>query len=150
MPRCHRDGRCELSRHRAAEETARQRHHRIEPIFSVWHVLSPSSVLAKLQSFGSRVQQGTCCECVSLRLEAWFTTLTGSPSRLPETTFFDCAFVHLLSTATLDRLRALYPQGRFEVRRFRPNIAVETANDEKDFVENVGSGKRSRSGMPFA
>jgi uncharacterized protein YcbX len=98
-------------------------------------------VLAKLQSFGSRVQQGTCCECVSLRLEAWFTTLTGSPSRLPETTFFDCAFVHLLSTATLDRLRALYPQGRFEVRRFRPNIAVETANDEKDFVEHAWIGQ---------
>jgi hypothetical protein len=105
-------------------------------------------VLAKLQSFGSRVQQETCCECVSLRLEPWFTTLTGSPSRLPESTFFDCVSVHLLSTATLDRLRA--PQGRFDVRRFRPNIAVETANDEKDFVENVGSGKRSRSGMPFA
>jgi uncharacterized protein YcbX len=67
--------------------------------------------------------------------------LTGSPSRLPETTFFDCAFVHLLSTATLDRLRALYPQGRFEVRRFRPNIAVETAHDEKDFVEHAWIGQ---------
>jgi uncharacterized protein YcbX len=44
---------------------------------------------------------------------------------LPEGTFFDCAFVHLLTTATLDRLRVLYPQGRFEVRRFRPNIVVE-------------------------
>jgi uncharacterized protein len=33
---------------------------------------------------------------------------------LPEGTFFDCALVHLLTTATLDRLRALYPQGRFE------------------------------------
>lgn len=36
---------------------------------------------------------------------------------LPEGTFFDCALVHLLTTATLDRLRELYPQGRFEVRR---------------------------------
>ena len=55
---------------------------------------------------------------------------------LPEGTFFDCAFVHLLTTATLDRLRVLYPQGRFEVRRFRPNIVVEAANGEKEFVEN--------------
>jgi uncharacterized protein YcbX len=54
---------------------------------------------------------------------------------------FDCAFVHLLTTATLDRLRALYPQGRFEVRRFRPNIVVETANGEKDFVENAWVGQ---------
>src|SRR5712692_40870 len=60
---------------------------------------------------------------------------------LPEGTFFDCAFVHLLTTATLDRLRVLYPQGRFEVRRFRPNIMVETANGEKDFVENAWIGQ---------
>jgi uncharacterized protein YcbX len=60
---------------------------------------------------------------------------------LPEGTFFDCAFAHLLTTATLDRLRALYPQGRFEVRRFRPNIVVETANGEKDFVENAWIGQ---------
>ncbi len=55
---------------------------------------------------------------------------------LPEGTFFDCAVVHLLTTATLDRLRALYPDGRFEVRRFRPNVVVEIGNGEKDFVEN--------------
>jgi uncharacterized protein YcbX len=60
---------------------------------------------------------------------------------LPEGTFFDCAFAHLLTTATLDRLRALYPQGRFEVRRFRPNIVVETVNGEKDFVENAWIGQ---------
>jgi len=60
---------------------------------------------------------------------------------LPAGTFFDCAFVHLLTTATLDRLRALYPQGRFEVRRFRPNIVVETGNGAKDFVENAWIGQ---------
>lgn len=54
---------------------------------------------------------------------------------LPEHTFFDLAVVHLLTTSTIDRLRALYPQGRFEVRRFRPNIVVETAG-EQGFVEN--------------
>jgi uncharacterized protein YcbX len=60
---------------------------------------------------------------------------------LPEGTFFDSAVVHLLTTATLDRLRALYPEGRFEVRRFRPNLVVATANGEKDFVENAWLGK---------
>src|SRR6266568_8955870 len=39
---------------------------------------------------------------------------------LPAGTFFDLAVVHLLTTATIERLRALYPEGRFEVRRFRP------------------------------
>ncbi len=60
---------------------------------------------------------------------------------LPEGTFFDCAVVHLLTTATLDGLRMLYSQGRFEVRRFRPNIVVETANGEKEFVENAWVGQ---------
>jgi len=59
---------------------------------------------------------------------------------LPKGTFFDCALVHLLTTSTLDRLRELYPQGRFEVRRFRPNIVVETKG-QKDFVENAWIGQ---------
>jgi uncharacterized protein len=60
---------------------------------------------------------------------------------LPEGTFFDCAVIHVLTTATLDRLRELYPAGRFEVRRFRPNIVVETAADGADFVENSWIGR---------
>ena len=56
---------------------------------------------------------------------------------LPEGTFFDCATVHVLTTATLDRLREIYPKGRFEVRRFRPNIVVETASGENGFVEDA-------------
>lgn len=59
---------------------------------------------------------------------------------LPEGTFFDCATVHLLTTATLDRLRELYPKGRFEVRRFRPNLVVELASGEPGFVENAWIG----------
>src|SRR6266849_3153045 len=59
---------------------------------------------------------------------------------LPEGTFFDCATVHLLTTTTLDRLRELYPKGRFEARRFRPNIVVEPASGEKSFVENAWIG----------
>jgi hypothetical protein len=59
---------------------------------------------------------------------------------LPEETFFDCAVVHLLTTATLDRLRELYPQGRFEVRRFRPNIVVQLGSGEKSFAENAWIG----------
>lgn len=56
---------------------------------------------------------------------------------MPPRTFFDLAVIHILTTATLDHLRELYPEGRFEVRRFRPNIVVEPANGEKDFVENT-------------
>lgn len=59
---------------------------------------------------------------------------------LPEGTFFDLATVHLLTTGTLDRLRELYPDGRFEVRRFRPNIVVQSALGERSFVESEWVG----------
>ncbi len=55
---------------------------------------------------------------------------------MPTGTFFDIAVVHLLTTATIDHLRALYPQGRFEARRFRPNIVVSTGPDDQGFAEN--------------
>lgn len=55
---------------------------------------------------------------------------------LPVGTFFDCATVHLLTTATLKHLHDLYPEGRFEIERFRPNIVVETGSDEASFAEN--------------
>jgi uncharacterized protein YcbX len=54
---------------------------------------------------------------------------------LPDGTFFDVATVHLLTTATLDRFHEVYPAGRFEVRRFRPNIVIQTPPGEASFVE---------------
>ena len=63
---------------------------------------------------------------------------------MPPQTFFDVAVIHLLTTSTINRLRELYPAGRFEVRRFRPNIVVESAAvpEEKDFIENLWVGKK--------
>jgi uncharacterized protein YcbX len=58
---------------------------------------------------------------------------------LPAGTYYDLAVVHLLTTATLDRLREFYPAGRFEPRRFRPNIVISTA--ERGFVENDWLGR---------
>jgi uncharacterized protein len=60
---------------------------------------------------------------------------------LPEGTFFDAAVVHVLTTATLDRLRELCPQARFEARRFRPNIMIKAANGGAGFVENAWIGR---------
>jgi uncharacterized protein len=60
---------------------------------------------------------------------------------LPAGTFFDLAVVHVLTTATVERLRTLYPEGRFEVRRLRPNIVVSTGPDQQGFVENDWIGQ---------
>jgi len=64
---------------------------------------------------------------------------------LPEGTFFDVAVVHVLTTATLERLRELYPQGEMAIRRFRPNIVIDTF-DAAGFVENEWVGRRLHVG----
>lgn len=61
---------------------------------------------------------------------------TVTDEAMPPGTFYDFAVVHLLTTATIDRLRELYPEGRFEARRFRPNVVVEPAGGDRGFVEN--------------
>jgi hypothetical protein len=73
---------------------------------------------------------------------------------LPAGTFFDLAVVHVLTTATVERLRTLYPEGRFEVRRLRPRIVVSTGLDQQGFVEkdSIGQtitiGEEVRCGLP--
>lgn len=57
----------------------------------------------------------------------------------PASTFFDYATVHLITTATLRQLQEHYPRGRFDVRRFRPNLVIETG--ETGFVENAWGGR---------
>lgn len=66
---------------------------------------------------------------------------TVTEEAMPRGTFFDLGVVHILTTATIDRLRELYPQGRFEVRRFRPNIVIQPASAVKEFVENGWNGR---------
>ena len=70
---------------------------------------------------------------------------------MPPQTFFDIAVIHIFTTSTIDRLRELYPEGRFEVRRFRPNIVIESSSSsssgekkekKKDFIENLWVGKK--------
>ena len=71
---------------------------------------------------------------------------TVTDEAMPPQTFFDIAVIHLLTTSTIDRLRELYPEGRFEVRRFRPNIVVESASEEKEFIENSWVNRKLRIG----
>jgi uncharacterized protein YcbX len=81
-------------------------------------------------------------------VEAYWPDMAGLDHRdkvtdvsLPAGTFFDLAPVHLVTTATLDRLRSLYPQGRFEPRRFRPNLVAAADGEPQAFVENEWVGR---------
>lgn len=55
---------------------------------------------------------------------------------IPSETFFDLGMIHLVTTGTLNSLQALYPEGRFEARRFRPNFVIETGEDAQAFPES--------------
>jgi hypothetical protein len=88
----------------------------------------------------ARGQQGATAEEYWPDMEGLDYRDTVTDFELPKGTFFDCAVVHVLTTAAIDRLRELYPQGRFEVQRFRPNIVVEVAGGAPDFVENAWIG----------
>jgi len=59
---------------------------------------------------------------------------------MPEGTFFDLALLHVLTTSALDKLRELNPASRFEPRRFRPNLIIDTSGQD-GFVENNWIGK---------
>jgi uncharacterized protein YcbX len=67
---------------------------------------------------------------------------TVTDEAMPPSTFFDLATVHILTTATLSRLQQLHPPGRFDVRRFRPNIVIRPANDDADFAESSWVGRK--------
>lgn len=64
----------------------------------------------------------------------------------PPGTFFDYSVLHLLTTATLEALQGVYPTGRIESRRFRPNIIVQSEPGEQGFVENQWVGRTLRIG----
>jgi uncharacterized protein YcbX len=58
--------------------------------------------------------------------------------------FFDSSVVHIVTTSTLERLGELHPGGRFDPRRFRPNVVLETMED--GFVEESWVGASLRLG----
>jgi uncharacterized protein YcbX len=81
-------------------------------------------------------------------LEEYWPDIEGLPKRdevtdeaMPSETFFDLAIVHILTTATLDALQKHYPEGRAEVRRFRPNIVISTDPSITGFAEEAWIGK---------
>jgi uncharacterized protein YcbX len=100
-----------------------------------------------LESVARGNEQATSSATSTANAEEYWPDMEGLDFRdtvtdfaLPAGTFFDCAVVHLMTTATLDRLGELYPRGRFEVRRFRPNIVVQPASGERGFIEDSWVG----------
>ena len=49
--------------------------------------------------------------------------------------------LHLLTTASMRKIREYYPNGEFDVRRFRPNIVVDTPKERDGFLEEDWVGE---------
>ena len=75
--------------------------------------------------------------------------LTQAPVAMfaPPGTFFDAGTMHLITTASLERFAAAHPGGRWDVRRFRPNVVVALEGAPGDsFPENAWVGRTLRFG----
>ena len=71
---------------------------------------------------------------------------TTTDESMPMGTFFDASAIHVVTNATLNRLRELQPEGSFDVRRFRPNVLVEHSSMRKAFIENSWVGRTIKIG----
>ena len=71
---------------------------------------------------------------VEQKLGSAFFAQVGLASPVPDGSFLDLFPVSVLTSSTLEQLSELQPQSRFDQRRFRMNVIVDT--DEGGFVEN--------------
>jgi uncharacterized protein len=78
-------------------------------------------------------------EVVEARLGAAFFNERGLPSAVAADSFYDLFPFSILTTASLDHLGELEPNSRFDARRFRMNVIVDTP--ARGFVENEWVGR---------
>src|SRR5919201_1823667 len=78
-------------------------------------------------------------EVVEARLGAAFFDEQGVPSAVPGASFFDLFPLSILTTSSLEELGEREPESRFDARRFRMNVIVETS--AHGFVENEWLGR---------
>jgi uncharacterized protein YcbX len=82
--------------------------------------------------------QGHRDEMTESKLGAALFKELGAPSAVPEGSFLDVCPLSVLTTSTLQRLGELQPDSRFDPRRFRMNLIVDTPPD--GFAENAWLG----------
>ncbi|HJN91544.1 MAG TPA: MOSC domain-containing protein [Dehalococcoidia bacterium] len=64
----------------------------------------------------------------------------------PPGTYFDGFPLHILTTASLDELQRINPDSNYDVRRFRPNLLIDTDESLSGFVESAWGGQLLRIG----
>ncbi|HXQ10667.1 MAG TPA: MOSC N-terminal beta barrel domain-containing protein [Caulobacteraceae bacterium] len=98
--------------------------------------------------------EGRRGQTLQQKVGAAFFAQAGVRSPVAATAFFDLFPLSVITRATLRRLQSLQPQSRFDVRRFRMNVVVETPDE--GFVENdwlgqplsIGAAAAARIAIP--
>jgi len=129
---------------------------------SIWITLPNGTVLAsndpninqKLSDFLGRLVTLQSQAPPEAQLEQYWPEFEGEENEIsqegvaggaPQGSFFDYAALHLLTTNSLAAMQSHYPLGRFEAKRFRPNIVLDCL-DQTGFVENDWVGKTIQIG----
>ncbi len=79
-------------------------------------------------------------EVVEARMGAALFDEQGLPSAVPDGSFFDAFPLSVLTSSSLAQLSEFEPNSRFDARRFRMNVIVDTP--ARGFVENDWLGRR--------
>lgn len=127
-------------------------HQRLSELVGHGSTLVPLQPLTELDFYRRhKIDDHTWLE----ELRATFTRETGEPfpdfSLLPQQardyvtvpgTFFLVTPFHIITTSTLRYLKNLLPQADWDVRRFRPNIIIDTGSSDEGLVEQSWIGKQ--------
>lgn len=94
---------------------------------------------------------GTAREMFSREPDEPLPDLSGLPAEVleftsPLGTYFDAFPIHLLTTASLAAMARLNPAAAWDVRRFRPNLLIETAGEFDGLAEAGWTGREIRIG----
>ena len=89
-------------------------------------------------------------EIFTLLPEEGLPDLSGLPPEVfeyecPPGTYFDAFPLLVMTTSSLQRLAEVLPESKIDVRRFRPNLLIDT-DGQSGFVESAWIGKRIRAG----
>lgn len=100
---------------------------------------------------GAQIERADPLAVVTHGVDAEVPVVVGSLDRAPRhrdgpASFVDYAPLHLLTTATLERIATQHPGGVVDPRRYRPNVVVRTASSTVGFAENTWVGRRLRIG----
>jgi hypothetical protein len=101
--------------------------------YSYGHMVTPKD----LRKILGRPPHGPLADPSRLRFPDLLEVIRFSVQR---GTYFDLNRLHIVTTASLRRLQEMLPRSRIDVRRFRPNLVIDTGSSVEPFAEHGWAG----------